>query len=373
MALRIAHNIAALNTHRWLQSADTAMSKNLTKLSSGYRINSGADDAAGLAVSQQFRADIASFTVASRNTSEASSLLQVADGALDQVANILTRLKELATQASSANTSSANRSKLNDEASKLILEADRIADSTKYGSDILLNGSYGVSVDSTTGTTDVGLNTISGMKLSETYNVTVTAGSDATHWTIEVTTGEGSQTIQDALATPSAGSTGDAYFAAFGITVTFADTIAATSTAATVTASSEGSSTFRVGATSNDYDAIAISLGDATTGANGLNIATLNISTVSGANTAMTTINTAISTLSDRRGAIGAYMNRLSYASANLSTTIENVQGAESTIRDVDMAAEMTEFTKNQILTQAGTAMLAQANLSAQTILTLFR
>jgi flagellin len=362
-----------MNTHRWLQSADAAMAKNLNRLSSGYRINSGADDAAGLAVSQQFRADIASFRVASRNASEATSLLQVADGALDQVANILTRLKELATQAASANTSSTNRSKLNDEAAKLILEADRIADSTKYGDDLLINGAYGVSVESTTGTDAVGLTTVSGMTLSEEYNITVSAGSDATHWDVQVTTGGGAQTIQDALATPSAGSTGDVYFAAFGVTVTFADTIAASSTAATVTASSEGASTFRVGATANDYDAISISLGDATTGASGLNIATLNISTVSGSESAMTTINLAISTLSNRRGAIGAYMNRLTYASANLATTIENVQGAESTIRDVDMAAEMTEFTKNQILTQAGTAMLAQANLSAQTILTLFR
>jgi flagellin len=361
-----------MNTHRWLQSADAAMAKNLNRLSSGYRINTGADDAAGLAVSSQFRADIASFRVASRNASEANSMLQVADGALDQVASILTRLKELATQAASANTSSANRSKLNDEAAELILEADRIADSTKYGDDLLINGSYGVSIDATTGTVTVGLNTITGMKLSETYNVQVTHGAGGA-FTITVTTGEGSQSITDALTAPPAGSTTDVYFAAFGITVTFADTITHTSTVATVTASSAGSSTFRVGATSQAYDAISISLGNATTGSAGLNIATLSISTVSGSESAMTTINAAISTLSSRRGAIGAYMNRLSYASANLATTIENVQGAESTIRDVDMAAEMTEFTKNQILTQAGTAMLAQANMSAQTILTLFR
>lgn len=370
MALRIAHNIAAMNTHRWLSAADAAMAKNLSRLSSGYRINSGADDAAGLAVSSQFRADIASFQVASRNASEATSMLQVADGALDQVGNILTRLKELATQASSANTSDTNRAKLNSEAGKLILEAERIADSTSYGSNKLIDGTYGVTMAATSNTDGAGVSSVSGMTSgSEVYNFTITAGSDATHWDVQVTTGNGSQTIQDAVATPGAGATTDAYFAAFGITVSFNNSIAAT--VATVTSSATGSSDFRVGATANDYDKIDISLGDAQTAA--LGIDSLDLSTASGATTAMATINDAISTLSDRRGAVGAYMNRLMYASANLSTTIENVQGAESTIRDVDMASEMTDFTKNQILTQASTAMLAQANVSAQSILTLFR
>ena len=103
MGLRIAHNISAMNAHRWLGVADAGLTKSLERLSSGYRINRAADDAAGLAISQSFRADIASFRVASRNTSEASSLLQVGEGAMDQIANMLTRLKELATQAASAN------------------------------------------------------------------------------------------------------------------------------------------------------------------------------------------------------------------------------------------------------------------------------
>ncbi len=371
MALRIAHNIAAMNTHRWLTAADAAMSKNLNRLSSGYRINSGADDAAGLAVSSQFRADIASFNVASRNASEATSLLQVADGALDQIANILTRLKELATQASSANVSSSGRDKINSEAGKLILEADRIADSTKYGSDNLIDGTYGVTIASTTNTADAGISTVTGMETSQKYNFAITAGSDATHWDVQVTTEDGLQKIEDALATPAAGTTTDVAFAAFGITVTFNSSVAATT--ADVTGSATGASDFRVGATASTNDKISISLGNCTTASAGINIASLTLDTAANATAAMTTINTAISTLSGRRGDIGAYMNRLGYASANLATTIENVQAAESTIRDVDMAAEMTEFTKNQILTQAGTAMLAQANIASQTILSLFR
>jgi flagellin len=359
-----------MNTHRWLSSASDAQSKNLQRLSSGYRINSGADDAAGLAVSQQFRADIASFQIAGRNASEAQSMLQVADGGLDQMSNILTRLKELATQASSANVSSANRTKLDSEAQKLILEADRIADSTTYGGTKLIDGTYGVTMAATTNTATVGLNNISGMQASEKYNVTVTA--NGSNFTVKVTTGDTEQTI-NVVAPPSAGATTDAYFAALGITITFNDTMAASSTAATATGSATGAGDFRVGATNSADDKISVSLGNSTTGASGINIATLSLATQSGATTAMATIDSAISTLSSRRGDIGAYMNRLGYASANLASTTENVQAAESAIRDVDMASEMTDFTKNQILVQAGTAMLSQANTSAQSILSLFR
>jgi flagellin len=143
MGLRIANNISAMNTHRWLGVADTGLNKSLERLSSGYRINRAADDAAGLAISQGFRANIASFKVASRNTSEASALLQVAEGGMDQIGNMLTRLKELATQAASANSGSSEKAKIDAEADQLITEIDRIANSTKYGSTELLNGNFG--------------------------------------------------------------------------------------------------------------------------------------------------------------------------------------------------------------------------------------
>ncbi|MCD6295666.1 MAG: flagellin, partial [Deltaproteobacteria bacterium] len=145
MGLRIQNNIAAMNAHRQLGIADAGMNKSLERLSSGYRINRAADDAAGLAISQSFRADIASFKVASRNTSEASSLLQVAEGGLDQIGNMLTRMKELATQAASAN-SGTNIDKINAEYSQLKLEIDRIANSTEYADSALLDGTFGASL-----------------------------------------------------------------------------------------------------------------------------------------------------------------------------------------------------------------------------------
>ena len=145
MGFRIQNNIAAMNAQRNLGINDSAMSKSLERLSSGYRINSAKDDAAGLSISQGFRADLASYKVASRNVTEANALLQTAEGAMDQVGNILTRLKELATQAASANAGT-NIDKINAEGNSLLLEIDRIANSTSYAGTKLVDGSFGVGV-----------------------------------------------------------------------------------------------------------------------------------------------------------------------------------------------------------------------------------
>jgi flagellin len=270
MSLRIQNNIAALNAHKNLTISDNGLSKSLERLSSGYRINRAADDAAGLAISQGMRADIASYKVASRNVSEANAMVQVAEGAYDQIGNMLVRLKELATQAASANAS-ANVDKIDAEAQALKDEIDRISDATAYAGAKLLDGT---------------------------------------------------------LATQS----------------------------------------FQVGSTAATYSQISVSFAGVCT--TSLTIDGLNLE--SDATGALTSVDLAIDTLNESRGALGAIQNRLGYASANLSTTIENVQAAESVIRDVDMAAEMTTFTKNQILLQAGTAMLAQANMAPQVVLSLF-
>jgi flagellin len=275
MGLRIQNNIAALNAHRNLSISDSALSKSLERLSSGYRINRAADDAAGLAISQGMRADIASYNVASRNVSEANAMVQVAEGAYDQIGNMLVRLKELATQAASANAGN-DRDKIDAEATALLNEIDRISNSTEYAGAGLLDGTL-------------------------------------------------------------------------------------------------GTQTFQVGSTADTFSQIEVSFGTVSTAAGSLNIAGLDLSTATGAQAALTSVDTAIDTLNGSRGDLGAIQNRLGYASANLSTTIENVQAAESVIRDVDMASEMTTFTKNQILLQAGTAMLAQANMAPQTLLSLFK
>jgi flagellin len=487
MGFRIQNNIEAMNAQRQLQISGSQLTKSLERLSSGYRINRAADDAAGLAISSSFRANIASFKVASRNTSEANALLQVAEGGMDQINNMLTRLKELATQAASANSGTAERTKINAEGNALISEIDRIANSTKYGSTKLLDGTFGaqkesaatalantsfigtsyntysaavagdvvsaatvaaagsgvaegswylfvltgdttsvwaanastfstagiaekISIGTTTGATslnfaNVGLSitftaatslTTQGMVASGTGGGTSTSGftitktgltsmnvADAvrtgtytitdTAGSVNITNGTESQTITFAAATAA---TYD--FSELGVTFTVGTDYGTGDLAKvasfTVSMSDSGSADFQIGAENNTDNRISLAIGNATaTEVGGLGLTMDQLTTAANAQTMLTTVDAAISTLGDVRGDIGASMNRLAYAAANLSTTIENTQAAESVIRDVDMAAEMTTFTKNQILQQAGTAMLSQANQAPQLILSLFQ
>lgn len=383
MALRIQNNIAAMNAQRQLNISNAGLTKSLERLSSGYRINRAADDAAGLAISQSFRAEIASFKVASRNVSEANSLLQVAEGAMDQLGNILTRLKELATQAASGNAG-ANIDKINAEANELVLEFERIVTSTEYAGTTLLTGEIGgvtgMSIDTETELAIANLagSSITGVTVDHTATAaaagtyTVNAAVNATvntdvDWTITGPGGSMAMTVaQEAVSVA---------FADLGITLSLGGSVAATIASEitdfeiTIVEERANDMVFQIGAKNEADNRLSISLEDARIAQMGL--AQDMLSTAESAQTALTTIDDAISTLTDQRGNIGAYMNRLEYASANLDTTIENVQAAESVIRDVDMAAEMTEFVKYQILMQAGTAMLAQANIKPQSVLQL--
>jgi len=372
MGLRIQNNIAAMNAHRQLSITDAALAKSQERLSSGYRINRAADDAAGLSISQSFRADIASYKVASRNTSEANSLLQVAEGAVDQIGNMLTRLKELATQAASANAGS-NLDKINAEGNKLLDEIDRIAQSTEYAGTKLLNGTFGVTVSGGSLTASKGLAGATGLQSGITYNVVTATGSGSGKFNVTITGTVGTQKVSQTLydvAQPGTGQTNEIKFDALGLTLKINEHLGLTSDG-TIVASTATASVFQVGAKNTNNDQIGILIGSVTTTALGLEQNKLDSATE--AQDFLAKVDAAINTLNGVRGDIGAAQNRLGYAGANLATIIENVQAAESVIRDVDMADEMTTFTKNQILLQAGTAMLAQANTAPQQILSLFR
>lgn len=374
MGLRINTNIAALNAHRHLTITDTNMQKSLERLSSGYRINHASDDAAGLAIANRFRASIRSLYVAQRNITEATSVVQVAEGAANQIQSILERLKELATQAASDNVSDTDRTKIDNEATQLETELDRIANSTKYQGTHLINGHYGDYVSETGGINGTGLET-SGIVLngastgSYTISETASAGGPAT---ITITNGTITQTV-----TVDSDGQQTINFDALNLKLTLDsdfDVDSAQFNGATFTISSGSGGVFQVGDGNDpDQDRIAgIDFGDLTVSsllgsANGV-----DLTSRTNAETAINTIDSAINTLAEKLGNMGAYMNRLSYASANLSVTIENYSASESVIRDVDMAFEMTNLTKNQILLQAGTAMLAQANMAPQQVLALF-
>lgn len=380
MGLRIQNNIAAMNAHRQLGIADAGLSKSLERLSSGFRINRAADDAAGLAISQRFRAEIASLKVAYRNTSEATAALQVAEGATEQISDMLTRLKELATQAASANAGD-DRDKINAEASELMAELQDIATSAKYAGQSMLTGSFGGrTLDATTSDLD----TTVGVQAINVSNVNVSGLVNSATFTlsgvgdvIKLSDSAGnSQTLTIDQAS-GLGSTTDLNFNTFGVKITVNQDVGTTWTSldakTVVISTAAASATFQVGADNATDNRLTVSVGDfQTTAIKNGSALTIDLTTVSGAQTALTDIDTAIDYVNSQRGNIGAYQNRLSYAASNISIAVENKQAAESVIRDVDMAAEMTTFTKNQILLQAGTAMLAQANMAPQNILTLF-
>jgi flagellin len=366
MGLRIQNNIAAMNAHRNLTVSDTRLSKSLEKLSSGYRVNNAADDAAGLAISQRFRAQIASLKVAQRNVSEANAMLQVAEGGMDKVGEILTRMKELATQAASGNVGT-DIGKLSDEYNALVLEIDRIAQSTKYAGSQLLTGSFsaGNTSASWAGVSDI-YDISFANAASGAHTVTYDAGTDALSITKNGVT---------EAKTLTAGA-GTVNFGTLGISFTqtsaaVADTLGAALAAADPTVVAGATAAYQVGYSEAAYDRISISLTNVQSSA--LGVAANDISTSASAQGKLDDIESAVSTLATARGAVGAYQNRLGYAAANVAITVENFQAAESVIRDVDMASEMTTFTKNQILLQAGTAMLAQANAAPQQVLALFQ
>ncbi len=376
MGLRIQNNIAALNTHRQMTISDLNLSKSLERLSSGYRINRAADDAAGLSVSMKFRAQIRSLYQASRNASEGNSLLQVAEGGADQISNILTRMKELATQASSSNTTSNDRSNINDEVSTLKDEINRIAESTKYGTTSLIDGTFGTTAISNYGNLVVSNEVISLDVSNAVANTsyTVSISTTASAKIMSITSAEGTQAITTSFATITEGSTGTLDFSDIGLRMTVTadyDKVGTnTDTGGTVMRVGDlGNSTFQVGSENNSDNRIAFSLGDMRTGTAGLNIANVDVNSQTGAQTALTEIDGAINTLATKRAEVGVTQNRFAFTIANIATSVENITAAESVIRDADLAFETIAFTKNQILLQAGTAMLAQANLAPQSIL----
>lgn len=376
MGLRIQNNIEAMNAHRQLSISNTNMSRSLERLSSGYRINSARDDAAGLAISQGFRADIASVKVAQRNISEATALLQTAEGAMNGIADILTRMKELATQAASANVG-ADVDKLSDEYNSLVNEINRIADSTKYAGASLVDGTFGTSAN-TTSTWNTVANVydvdVSGAGTTADGAYTVAYSATSNGLTITRNGVSETQTLSDGAHDVSFSTLG----VSFKTTTAFDEdtTGAAIATAGlSVVAGAGTAKKFQVGYEEDSNSQISINLGDLNTAAlkdSGSGVALNDISTSAGALAKMSDIDDSIDKLSALRGDVGAYQNRLGYAYSNLSITLENFTAAESVIRDVDMASEMTSFTKTQILMQAGTAMLAQANMAPQQVLSLF-
>ncbi len=370
--MRINTNAAALNSQRILGQTGMSVTKSIGRLSSGFRINRAADDAAGLGIANKLRADTRALRQAARNAEQATSLLQVAEGATQTVQNIVDRMKELAMQSASDNVNDTDRGLIQDEFAQLQGEITRIVTTTKFQAATLLNGTLGNQADlaaaGTTLDTAVGFSAVrlSGT-LADTYTVSQTAGAV----TLTNSTGSLSQTV-----TVLAGGAQSINFDAFGVTIdTSASFDIGTPNLAGDVVVAGGNTSFLVSSSGNygagGADSVTITSLDLRLATLGLDASTL--ATKAGAQSALVNIDAAITTISGVFGDIGATQNRIDYATANVKTAIENFAAAESTIRDADMAAEMAEFTKNQILQQAGVAMLAQANAAPQLVLRLLQ
>ena len=276
MSLNVVSNYAANVAQRYLQKADAEATRSVAKLAAGTRVLSARDDAASMAIGMKLRSDVVSLKQAAVNVSQAASMIQIADGAMSTVGDILLRMKSLATQGASDQLDTTQRAMLDTEFTALIDEVDRIANVTNFDGKVLTDGTY----------------------------------------------------------------------ASTGLS-------------------------FQVGHDTTANDSIEVDIADISKSA--LSIGSNSVSALSAATTAITAINTAIDTIATARASLGASQNRLEFAGANVATQMENAEAARSTLMDLDVAAEMSAFTSNQILQQAGVSMLAQANQMPQNLMRLFR
>lgn len=388
MPLRVNNNIAAINARRHLNGNNRTLGIKLERLSSGLRVNRAADDPAGLSVREGMRAEIAGLKMNVLNVEQATNLIQVAEGSLNEVNAILIRMQELATQSANSTLNDGNRESIQAEFSQLTTEIDRIAQATAYNSQTLLTG-FGNSVNSTASTAladtvDTGVTSvkISGAQ-SGTYTFEDTSATDS-----EITLGNGtvSQTIRVGTLLDGAGvATGTQVVANFdrlGVQVTLAGDAVAGATgsyvdgdldAKTLQIDSGTGGSFQVGPKDAAFNRIEVNIANMEAGGTTLNLSTASVSTIGNARSSITLVDQAITAVAQQRSDLGAFQNRLSFAISYTENEIENIQASEASISDADIAAEVTSFTRAQILSQAATAMLSQANVLPQNALALLQ
>lgn len=386
MPLRVNTNIAALNARRHLNSNTKILSMKQERLSAGLRLNRASDDAAGLSVREGMRAEISGLKATINNAEQASNLLQTAEGSLNEVNGILVRMRELAAQSGNSTFTDSNREALQNEFGQLAGEIDRIASATTYNNQTLLTGygnavagaSTAVTASNTSGVTQVA---ISGAQTG-TYTFQDSTGDSS------ITLGNGtvSQTISvgqildgDVIAT---GTQFVANFDRLGVQVTLAGANVGGATGSytdgdldtqTIIVSGGTGGSFQVGPTDRAFNRLEVSIGDMKATGATLNLSSTAIATISTARTALTSIDQAIGQVAKQRGTLGAFQNRLGFAVAYTENEVENITASESAISDADIASEVSDFTRSQILSQAATAMLAQANVLPQNALALLR
>ncbi|WGX97861.1 flagellin [Nocardioides sp. L-11A] len=385
MGLRINQNIEATNAYRNLSVTQGQLSKSMEKLSSGFRINRAADDAAGLAISEGLRSQVGGLKVAVRNAQDGISVVQTTEGALTEVHSILQRMRDLAVQASSDSNNAKARANIAAEATQLTQELDRIGQSTNFNGTKLLDGSAGtlnfqVGANGD-GASNIAVNltsaNVAGIASSLTVGsagaqiavATPTAVTGAQAFTI-TNPGGGTSTVNVTLGAAGSYNTVEDVANALNADSGFAQSLTATvDNNNNLVVSALNGGTVVGGATAGTHAAAGTGLGVSVAGPAGA----LDFSSHAGAQAAITLINAKIEDVSTARANLGALQNRFEHTIANVNVAIENLSASESRIRDTDMASEMMSFTRAQILSQAGTAMLAQANSAPNGVLQLLR
>ena len=384
MAAIINTNVVSLNAQRNLTSSQNALATSLQRLSSGMRINSAKDDAAGLAISQRMTSQINGLNQAARNANDGISMSQTAEGALGEIGNNLQRIRDLSVQSRNASNSVSDRTALNNEVQQLKSEIDRVASTTSFNGIKLLDGSFnnqafqvGANVGETISITSLVNAQSSSLGTTTTSSANVT-GAAATAFTA-ITAGD--LTINGVSVGAVAAGT-DAKTQSNNIVAA----INTKSGVTNVTATSDAAGKISLVNTSGSSTVVAFAGASASTAITGLTAGTtaatsssvagfagVDISTTAGADIAINAMDSALSAINAGRADLGAYQNRFSSAISNVQTTSENLTASRSRIVDTDFAAETATLSRNQVLQQAGTAMLAQANAMPQSVLSLLK
>ncbi|AOT01608.1 hypothetical protein ESP131_15515 [Exiguobacterium sp. U13-1] len=397
----INHNITALNTHNKLSAASAAQSKSMEKLASGLRINKAGDDAAGLSISEKMRAQVRGLDQASRNAQDGISMIQTAEGALNEVHAISQRMRELAVQGANETNNSDDKGAILDELEQLETEINRVSKTTAFNDKKLLNGDLSAKLDSTSelkvGTAAGAGSVISAIDVSGALaNRDYQFSYDDTTDKLTLTR-SGDNVAQTITLPATAGDSKTLSFNELGISLTVSGTTTAdligaaletTATDTIKTAAGSGAAEFLIGTKGGSDETLSVSFGkyDASTignieSANGSDTIELALNKLQAANglsksnfeNLISTMDRSIKDISTQRSSLGANQNRLEHTINNLKTSSENITAAESRVRDVDMAKEMMNQTKNSILAQAAQAMLAQSNQTPQGVLQLLR
>jgi len=410
---RVNTNTSAVNTYRSYSVAQAGLERNIERLSSGLRINKAADDTAGLAISQRMNNQIRGMQQANRNVQQTNNLLQTAEGGLNQIHGILARMRELAVQSASDGMNADDRASIELEYSQLKAEINRIGDGTEYNNMKLIDGSRAKKATETMDA--ISDNSVKSASFADSGTYTVVAnGSDTlelyftqataaatdanTNWSLvdSFVKAEGSISAGNEIQFDDAGlvlkldtSYGSTSAAGFATSTTTAAgdyvNIAGATSSGVFTVDDSVFTTVQVGA-NNDADQaasvasvganatenrITFNIADATS--EGLGISTTDLDSLGDAQSAINYLDAAIEKINDERGNIGSLQNRFEFASSNLMNSIQNNSASMSTIRDADFAVEAADLARNQILTQSGTAMLAQANQMSQNVLSLLQ